>query len=197
MKEKTKLEKCLMLFLTMFKIGAFTFGGGYAMISLIENEFISKKNWLDKKEFLDMVAISESTPGPVAINSAAYIGFKIAGFWGSLFATLGVCIPSFIIIYVISLFFDDFLELKYVAYAFKGIQVCVVYLILTAGLKMLKELEKNIFNTVILCSVVVCMIGFSVFAINFSSVLYILICGVIGIAVCFAGALMKKGGNKK
>lgn len=131
------------LFITFLKIGAFTFGGGYAMIALLENEFVEKKKWLEKSEFLDMVAVAESTPGPVAINSATYIGYKIAGFAGAAMSTLAVCIPSFFIIYGISLFFDQFLSLRWVSCAFRGIQVCVIYLILTAGLKMLKSIDKN------------------------------------------------------
>jgi chromate transporter len=110
------------LFLTMLKIGLFTFGGGYGMIALLENEFVAKRKWITKEEFLDMIAIAESSPGPIAINSSTYIGYKKAGFLGSLFATIGVCIPSFVIIFIISLFLDAFLKLTYVAYAFKGIQ---------------------------------------------------------------------------
>ena len=128
-----------------------------------------------------MVAIAESTPGPIAINAATYIGYKTAGVLGSLMATLGVCIPSFVIIYMISLFFDAFLSLTYVAYAFKGIQICVIYLILSAGIKMLKGLEKKAFNFVILGLVVSCMILFSVFAVSFSTIFYILICGALGV----------------
>ena len=131
------------LFLTMLKIGLFTFGGGYAMLALLENEFVAKKKWVDGEEFLDMVAIAESTPGPIAINAATYIGYRLAGFWGSLAATVGVCIPSFIIIFGISLFFDAFLSLTPVANAFRGIQVCVIYLIFSAGLKMLRKMKKT------------------------------------------------------
>ena len=175
------MKKYLKLFLTMFKIGLFTFGGGYAMIALLENEFVTKKKWLEKDEFLDMVAIAESTPGPIAINAATYIGYKFAGFLGSLFSTVAVCIPSFVIIYVISLFFDAFLSLTLVACAFKGIQVGVIYLILSAGLKMLKETEKTPFNIILMSAVGICMVAFSVFAVKFSTVLYILISGAVGV----------------
>ena len=102
------------LFLTMLKIGLFTFGGGYAMIALLENEFVSKRAWIDKEEFLDMAAIAESTPGPIAINAATYIGYKNAGFLGATVSTLGICFPSFVIIYTISLFFDAFLSFELV-----------------------------------------------------------------------------------
>ena len=185
------MKKYLKLFFTMFKIGLFTFGGGYAMIALLENEFVTKREWLDKDEFLDMVAIAESTPGPIAINAATYIGYKSGGFLGSLFSTVGVCIPSFVIIYVISLFFDAFLSLTLVAYAFKGIQVGVIYLILSAGLKMLKGIEKTPFNIILMSVVGVCMVAFSVFAVKFSTVLYILICGVVGVFFYLLGLIKK------
>lgn len=167
----------------MIKIGLFTFGGGYAMIALLEDEFVSKKKWLSRDEFLDMLAIAESTPGPIAINSATYIGFKVGGVLGSALATLGVCIPSFVIIYVISLFFDAFLEIKYVQYAFKGIQVCVTYLILSAGLKMLKGLEKNWLNMSLFAAVSICMVVLSLLGKGISSIIYILLGGVIGLFI--------------
>ena len=176
----------------MLKIGLFTFGGGYAMIALLENEFVSKKEWIEKDEFLDMVAIAESTPGPIAINAATYIGYKLLGFLGSLTATVAVCIPSFVIIYAISLFFDAFLSLTLVAYAFKGIQVCVIWLILSAGLKMLKQMKKTAFNILILSAVVLCMMAFSVFSVSFSTIFYILISGCIGIFVYALGLLRGK-----
>ena len=187
-----KINDYLSLFITMLKIGMFTFGGGYAMIALLENEFVEKKKMLEKDEFLDMAAIAESTPGPIAINAATYIGYKNAGIAGSIAATLGICIPSFTIIYVISLFFDAFLSLTYIAYAFKGIQVCVVYLILSAGLKMLKQMKKTVLNICIFSVTFICMILFSVLAINFSTVLYILISGLAGIIVYLVGQFRKE-----
>lgn len=170
-----KFKTCLKLFLVLFKIGLFTFGGGYAMISLLENEFVAKRKWLEGDEFLNVVAIAESTPGPVAINAATYVGYKLAGFWGSLSATVAVALPSFAIIFLISLFFDAFLSLKYVAYAFDGIQVCVIFLILNAGMKMLLKLERNVWNIVVTCLVIAAMVTLSVLSIAFSSVWYILI----------------------
>ena len=170
-----KFKTCLKLFLVLFKIGLFTFGGGYAMISLLENEFVAKRKWLESDEFLNVVAIAESTPGPVAINAATYVGYKLAGFWGSLSATVAVALPSFVIIFLISLFFDAFLSLQYVAYAFDGIQVCVIFLILNAGMKMLFKLEKNVWNILITSLVIAAMVTLSVLSIAFSSVWYILI----------------------
>ena len=178
-----KIKDYLSLFLTMLKIGLFTFGGGYAMIALIENEFVEKKKWIEKDEFLDIAAIAESTPGPIAINAATYIGYKNSGIIGSIIATLGICIPSFVIIYAISLFFDAFLSFTLVAYAFKGVQICVVYLILTAGLKMLKQMKKTTFNMIIISLTLICMIVFSLFAVKFSTIFYILISGACGVAV--------------
>ena len=187
-----KTKEWLSLFLTMLKIGVFTFGGGYAMIALLENEFVAKKKWLEKDEFLDVAAIAESTPGPIAINAATYIGYKNSGVIGSIIATLGICIPSFIIIYAISLFFDAFLSLTLVAYAFKGIQICVVYLILTAGLKMLKQMKKNVFNMIIISITLICMIVFSLFAVKFSTIFYILISGACGVVVYLLGKIRKE-----
>ena len=187
-----KAKEYLSLFLTMLKIGLFTFGGGYAMLALLENEFVSKKKWLEKDEFLDVAAIAESTPGPIAINAATYIGYKNAGITGSVIATLGICIPSFVIIFAISLFFDAFLSLTYVAYAFKGIQICVVYLILSAGLKMLKQMKKTTFNLLIISSTLVCMVALSVFAVKFSTIFYILISGAAGVVLYLLGTLRKE-----
>lgn len=176
----------------MLKIGAFTFGGGYAMLALLENEFVSKKAWVDKDEFLDIVAIAESTPGPIAINMATYIGYKMGGIAGSACATLGVVIPSFTIIYLISLFFDAFLSLKLVSYAFRGIQACVIYLIFSAGLKMFKGLKKSVFNYLIFGTVTLCMITLGLLSVKFSSIFYILICGTIGLAIYFVRMIGKK-----
>ena len=187
-----KIKGYLWLFLTMLKIGLFTFGGGYAMIALLENEFVAKKKWLEKDEFLDVAAIAESTPGPIAINAATYIGYKNAGMIGSIIATLGICIPSFVIIYAISLFFDAFLSLTLVAYAFKGIQICVVYLILTAGLKMLKQMKKTAFNIIIISITLICMVVFSLFAVKFSTIFYILISGICGVVVYLLGKIRKE-----
>lgn len=191
------MKKILTLFLTFFKIGAFTFGGGYAMIALLENELVDKKKWLTRDEFLDMTAVAESTPGPVAVNSATYIGYKIAGIGGAAAATFAVCLPSFVIIYVISLFLDKFMSLKYVSYSFKGIQVCVVWLILSAGIKMLKSLEKNALNITVTVSVAVLCTLFSLFAVNFSSVFFILICGAVGVALFLFARIKNRGRTNK
>lgn len=190
------MKKITILFLTFLKIGIFTFGGGYAMIALLKNEFVSKKQWITNDMFLDMVAIAESTPGPVAINSATYIGCHIAGFKGALASTTAVCIPSFTIIYIISSYFDSFLKLTYVSYAFDGIQACVVYLIFSAAIQMLKGIRKTFFNMAITIAVFITMLIFSVLSVKFSTVFYILICGMIGVAGHFI-RLISQEGNKK
>ena len=144
----------LLLFLSMLKIGCFAFGGGYAIIALLENEFISKRKWIDHDEFLDVVSIAESTPGPIAINVATYIGYKLKGVLGAVIATLGMCLPSFVIMYLVSLFYEQFMDIALVSAAFKGIQICVVYLIASAGLKMLKKMKKTPINVTVFSIIV-------------------------------------------
>ena len=175
------------LFFTFFKIGLFTFGGGYAMIALLEEEFIQRRKWLDKDEFLDMAAIAESTPGPVAINSATYLGYKLAKVPGAATATVAVCLPSFLIIYAISLFFEQFTQLTVIANAFKGIQVCVIYLIFSAGIRMLKALDKSPFATGVLAAVMLVMVGLSLAGVSVSSILLILLSGAAGVAAWLIG----------
>lgn len=176
------MKKIVTLFLTFIKIGLFTFGGGYAMIALLKNEFVVKRQWITDEEFLDMAAIAESTPGPIAINCATYIGYQAAGFGGALASTIAVCIPSFVIIYFISSFLDNFLELSYVGYALDGIQACVVYLILSAAIQMIKGIRKTFFNLAVGITMFAIMLAFSVLAVDFSTVFYILISGMIGVA---------------
>ena len=137
------MKKLLDLALSYFKVGLFTFGGGLAMISIIEREYVEKRKWIEKDEFESVVAIAESTPGPVAINCATYIGYKVGKVLGSIIATIAVCLPSFFIIYAISLFFDAFMSLKVVKYAFEGIQIAVIFLIFSAGVKFFKNMKKS------------------------------------------------------
>ena len=196
-----KFKNVLRVFFAFFKIGLFTFGGGYAMIAVIERELVEKKQWIAHEEFLDIIGIAESSPGPLAINSATFIGYKKCGFLGALFATLGVILPSFIIIFAISLVFEQFLALEYVGYAFRGIQACVAFLILSAGIKMLKHLKRNFFNILMVCLTIAAMILLEFFAPNFSTVFLILIGGAIGLCVYLVGYFKsknkaEKGGNE-
>ena len=185
------------LFFTMLKIGLFTFGGGYAMIALLENEFVTKRGWLEQEEFLDVAAIAESTPGPIAINSATYIGYKQAGLLGSLVATLGMTLPSFCIIYAISLFFDAFLSLTVVACAFRGIQIAVLYLILSAGLRMLKKMKKTPFSWAVLLLTLLGMVTLTLLSVKLSTVVYILASGAAGVILWLIQRLRRgeKGGE--
>ena len=193
----TKPKLILNLFISFFKIGLFTFGGGYATIAMLEHEFVEKKKWISGGEFYDMIAIAESTPGPIAINSATFIGYKTAGVLGSILATLGIVLPSLIIIYLISLFFNEFLSITLVAYAFKGIQACVAFLILRAGFKMVKKLKGAFFIAITLV-VTVAFTLFSLFAIDFSSIYFILLGAVTGLAFFGISKAVKskKGGEK-
>ncbi len=177
------MKKLLTLFLSMVKIGLFTIGGGYAMIGFMEEEFVEKRKWLEHEEFLDMVAIAESTPGPIAINCSTYIGYKQGKFLGACAATFGMCLPSFLIIYLISLFFHSFLSIPLVAAAFKGIQVCVVYLILSAGLRMLKKQKKSLFHILLFSLTLGAMLTLAILKLPFSSIFYVLIAGTVGVTL--------------
>ena len=196
-KTSSKLKQLFELFLSMCKIGLFTFGGGYAMINILDNEFVVKKKWLSEDEFLDLVTIAESTPGPIAINLATYIGYKQKKFLGSLLSTAGMCIPSFAIIYVISLFLNRFLEIEIIASAFKGIQVGVIFIIFMAGLKMLKNMKKTAFNITILSLTVVISVVFSIMMVNFSAIFYILFSGFLGLVIYLIGYFKNKGDKRK
>ena len=180
----------------MLKIGLFTFGGGYAMINLLDNEFVDRKKWINSDEFLDLVTVAESTPGPIAINCATYIGYKKEKMLGAVASTVGMCLPSLTIILLISLFFDQFLEISVIASAFRGIQVCVVFLILSAGLKMLKKVKKTPLNISIMALTFSSMIALSLLSVSFSSIFYILIFGFVGF-MAYAVRCMKNKEEKK
>lgn len=166
----------------MLKIGLFAFGGGYAMTALLENELVTKRSWLGRDEFLNMAAIAESTPGPIAVNSATYVGYRLAGVPGAAVATLGVCLPAFLIIFAISLFFDRFVTLTYVAYAFRGVQAAVVYLIASAGVRLFRGLGRDPLARILAVVTAVALVLLSLLSVNFSSVFFILIGGVVGVA---------------
>lgn len=173
----------MQLFWTFLKIGLFTFGGGYAMIAQIKEIVVEKKSWLSEDELMEVITIAESTPGPIAINLATYVGYKKRGFLGGLIATIGVVIPSFLIIFCISLFLDAFMQNKYVEYAFKGIKCAVAVLIISAGIDMLIKLKNNVLSVVIFSLVLVGIIVMNLFSVQFSTIVLILVGGLIGIAV--------------
>ena len=165
-----KLKKILSLAWVFFKIGLLTFGGGYAMIPIIQSEVSEKRKWISEEELMHVITIAESTPGPIAINAATYVGYKICGFFGSLAATVSVVLAPFTIIYLISLFLEQFMQFKIVENAFKGIQIAVAFLILSAGIKFIKKLKKQPFPIITVALTVAVMIALDLFALSFSSV---------------------------
>lgn len=171
------------LFCTFAKIGMFTFGGGYAMISLIENICVENKKWITHDEMMMVTVIAESTPGPIAINCATFVGYKKGKLPGAIAATLGMVLPSFVIIYLISKFLNYFLEITWVANAFKGIKIAVGLLIVDAAVKMLKKMKKKPMQIIMVCFAVVTMILINVFELNISSLMLMLVSAVIGIVV--------------
>jgi len=173
------MNKVIELFLTFVKIGMFTFGGGYAMISIIDNNCVEKKKWITHDEMMDITVIAESTPGPIAINCATFVGYRIAGFLGAVFATLGVVIPSFVIILIISTFLDNFLEIPLVANAFAGIKVGVGVVILNAGINMTKKMSKKIISRIIMGCSIVMMLLINLFSLSFSVISMMVLAAIV------------------
>ena len=186
----------LSLFLNFAKIGLFTFGGGYAMIALIEDCCVEKKKWITHEDMMNVTVIAESTPGPIAINCATFVGYKQAGFLGAVASTIGVVLPSFVIIYLISMFFDRALELPVIANAFQGIKLAVGLLILNAAKNMVKKLPKNGLSISIFIVACAVMLAVNIFSLELSSIVLLLAAAVVSIAVCLIGrAAQKKGGD--
>lgn len=170
------MKKSLELFLSIFKIGTFTFGGGYAMIPLIEEEVVVNKGWISKEEFLDILVVSQSLPGALAVNTSVFLGYKIGGFIGAMVALLAVILPSFLIILIIAVFFMKFRDNYYVNAAFKGITAAVPMLVLIGAISLSKGLEKNIIT---LITIIVGIIALAFF--NIHPVLVIIISGLYGV----------------
>lgn len=184
----SKLKSVFTLFLTFLKIGAFTFGGGYAMIPLIQKEVVENRKWITDDDILDIIAIAESTPGPIAINSATFVGYKVCGFWGAFCCTLGVVLPSFVIILAISAVLEAFGSLKTVKYAFIGIRAGVIALVLKALWNMYKKCPKDI------ASYIVMALSFVAAAILDINVFIIIIgCAVFGL---ISSAIAARRANK-
>ena len=188
------LKNCLELFITFFKIGLFTFGGGYAMLSVFENEFVEKKKWLSGEEMMDMIAVAESTPGPIAVNTATYVGFRRAGVAGAVSGTLGVVTPSFLIIFIISLFLAEFMKIEVVSRAFYGIRAAVAVLIIDAAFKLKKSVVFDVYAFIALGLVLAIQIAGAFLDFSVSSIILILIGAVSGVALYKLAAL---GGEKK
>ena len=170
------MKKILSLFWTFFKIGAFTFGGGYAMIPLIQKEAVEKKGWVTDDDILEIIAIAESTPGPVAINSATFVGYRTAGFWGAAAATFGVVLPSFVIILAIGYVLNEFQQALVVQYAFNGIRAGVLALLFKALFTMYKKSPKGWASYVVMAAafVLTAILKINVFIV-------ILVCAVFGL----------------
>ena len=186
------------LFLTFAKIGLFTFGGGYAMIPMIENNCVERKQWITHDEMMNVTVIAESTPGPIAINCATYTGYKKAGFIGALVATFGIILPAFIVIYLISMFLDHFLEMTMIANAFKGIKIAVGILILDAAAAMIKKMQKKkLPGTILVCSCMI-MLCVNLFAWNFSSISLMLMAAIVSLTIfILRGSPVRKGGEER
>lgn len=182
----------LRLLLTFMKIGLFTFGGGYAMISIIENICVERKKWISHEDMMNITVLAESTPGPISINCATFVGYRQAGFWGALAATVGVILPSFAVIYAISMFLDNFLEIQLVANAFKGVKIAVGLLILDTGWNMLRKMSKNAINWTIFLGSMIAMLLIDLFSWHFSSIGLLLLAGALSLAVYALGR--RKGG---
>lgn len=182
------------LFSSFMKVGLFTFGGGYAMISVIEDSCVEKKQWISHDEMMNMTVVAESTPGPIAINCATYVGYKQAGLLGSVLATFGMVLPSFVIIYAISMFLDNFLEITLIANAFKGIKVAVGILILNAAVTMMGKMQKKALPRIIMLGSFAVMLLINIFSWHFSSIALMLVVAAISLTVFCAEGARRKGG---
>ncbi len=180
------------MFLTFAKIGLFTFGGGYAMISLIEDNCVEKKKWITHDEMMDITVIAESTPGPIAINCATYVGYKQAGLLGATITTLGIVLPSFFVIYLIATVLEQFMEVAIIANAFKGIKVAVGILILDAAITMIKKMPKKKFQRSVMVCAFAAMLLINVFSLPVSSIMLLLIAALVSLSVF----TVKGGGGK-
>ena len=185
------------LFFTFAKVGLFTFGGGYAMIALIEDTCVEKKQWITHDEMMNITVVAESTPGPIAINCATYVGYKQKGFAGALIATIGMILPSFCIIFVISKFLDHFLEITWIAHAFQGIKIAVGILILDAAIKMIRKMQKKTMPRVFMLCAFAVMLLINFTSLKFSSISLMLAAAAVSLAVfLIQGAPGPKGGEK-
>ena len=183
------------MFLTFAKIGAFTFGGGYAMLSVISDNCVEKKKWITADDMMNVTVIAETTPGPISVNCATFTGYRQAGIPGAIAATAGLVTPAFLIIYLISLFLDRFLEYPIVANAFFGVKIGVGFLVLDAALGMMKKLPKDGLTRVLLWCACAAVLLTDLFSVNFSTIALMIICAVISIAV-YVGKRQKGGAGK-
>jgi len=182
-KKERNFKNNLSLFLAFAKLGLFSFGGGPTMISLLKEDLVDKRNWLNEEELENMIAISESTPGPIAINLATYLGYKRNGILGSIFATLGITLPTFLIMFIISLCFQNLMNYQLAKYAFMGIKCGVVYLLLRVSFKMIKGLKNKKIAEICWVFASIALILLAIFDIPFSAIYLILIGAILGILI--------------
>ena len=185
------------LFLTFAKFGLFTFGGGYAMISLIENSCVEKKGWITHDEMMNVTVIAESTPGPIAINCATFVGYKQKGLIGAVAATTGMVLPSFSIIFLISMLLDNFLEIAWIAHAFMGFKTAVGILILDAAIKMIGKMQKKPIPLTIMACAFLAMLLIDIFALHVSSITLMLIAAVFSLVLFLTKRNTGKAGAAK
>lgn len=195
--KKTSGNVLPVLFCSFFKIGLFTFGGGLAMLALMEEQCVEKKHWITHDEMMDVTVIAESTPGPIAINCATYVGYQQAGMAGALAATVGVVLPSFFIIYLISMFFNQFLEIKIIANAFKGIKAAVGIIILDAAIMMIRKMEKNKLTLGIMIASFGAMLLIQIFSWNFSSISLMIVAAIFSLVVYQINAIRHGKENRE
>ena len=155
------MKQLAALFWSFFKIGAFTFGGGYAMIPLIEREVIDNRRWVKREEFLDLLTLAQSAPGPIALNTAVFVGYQLRGLWGAVSAILGIVIPSFVVILLVAILFSDIRDNAWVEAAFKGMRPAVVALIVAPVLKLAKGLHWSMYLIIIASALAVWGLGWS------------------------------------
>ena len=189
------MHRLLELFLTFAKIGMFTFGGGYAMISIIENTCVQQKKWITHDEMMEITVIAESTPGPIAINAATYVGYKQSGIAGSIAATVGLVLPSFVIIYLISSLLDNFLEIGWIANAFRGIKIGVGLIILRVAITMVKKMPKKPLPRIIAGCAFAVILTVNFLSLKLSTITLMILAGLVSFGIFWFKT--RKGGVKK
>lgn len=195
MREKRIMNKCLTLFLTFFRIGIFTFGGGYAMIGIIEDICVERKKWISHEDMMNITVIAESTPGPIAINCATFVGYKQAGVMGAVVATFGVVLPSFVLIFLISKYLVHFMDMPVVSGAFQGIKAGVGIIIVNAAINMIKKMKdkkKKLPQVIMWCSFGI-MLVVNIFSWNVSTISLMLTAAVVGLGIFLIKEVDKRG----
>ena len=193
--ESNIMNKCLTLFFTFFRIGIFTFGGGYAMIGIIEDICVERKKWISHEDMMNITVIAESTPGPIAINCATFVGYKQAGVMGAVVATFGVVLPSFVLIFLISKYLVHFMDMPVVSGAFQGIKAGVGIIIVNAAINMIKKMKdkkKKIPQVIIWCSFGI-MLVVNIFSWNVSTISLMLTAAVVGLGIFLIKEADKRG----